>query len=76
MQFLEVIRAEHVGGHSLHLWFNNNVDKVVDLSSSLRGVVFEPLKEIGYFKQFSIKYNTVEWPNGADFAPEYLYELK
>ena len=50
MQFLEVIRAEHVGGHSLHLWFNNNVDKVVDLSSSLRGVVFEPLKEIGYFK--------------------------
>lgn len=75
MQFLEVIRAEYVDGHRLHLWFNNQVDKVVDLTSSLRGVVFEPLKDTNYFKQFAIKYNTVEWPNGADFAPEYLYGL-
>jgi len=75
MKFLEVIKAEYIGGYKIHLWFNNNVDKEVDLYSSLRGVVFEPLKNQDYFKNFTIKYNTIEWANGADFAPEYLYSL-
>jgi len=39
------------------------------------GSVYTPLKDIDYFKRFSIKFNTVEWENGADFAPEYLYEI-
>ena len=33
------------------------------------------LKDLDFFKKFSVKYNTVEWENGADFAPEYLLEL-
>ena len=49
--------------------------KIVDLSNSLNGTVYAPLKDIEYFKSFSIKFNTVEWENGADFAPEYLYEI-
>ena len=28
-----------------------------------------------YIKTFIIKYNTIEWSNGADFAPEFLLEL-
>ena len=57
------------------LLFNNGERRIVDLSQSLNGKVFEPLKNIGYFKRFSIKFNTIEWENGADFAPEYLYEI-
>ncbi|MBQ9638548.1 MAG: hypothetical protein IJV22_03205 [Bacteroidales bacterium] len=26
-----------------------------------------------FFKQFSLPFNTVEWKNGADRAPEHLY---
>ena len=48
---------------------------MVDLRSSLKGIVFEPLKALDFFKRFSVKYNTVEWENGADFAPEYLLSL-
>ncbi len=73
--FLEVTHAEYLEGYKLRLTFNNGVTKVVDLYSSLDGEVFAPLKDIEYFKRFSIKFNTVEWENGADFAPEYLYEL-
>ena len=73
--FIEVLKAEYVDGYSIRLWFNNNVNKVVDLKSSLKGIVFEPLKDLDFFKKFSVKYNTVEWENGADFAPEYLLAL-
>ena len=73
--FIEVLKAEYVDGYRIRLWFNNNVKKVVDLKSSLKGIVFEPLKDLDFFKKFSVKYNTVEWENGADFAPEYLLAL-
>ena len=73
--FIEVIKAEYVDGYRIKLWFNNSVTKVVDLKSSLKGMVFEPLKDLNFFKRFSVKYNTVEWENGADFAPEYLLAL-
>ena len=73
--FLEVIKAEYVDGYRLMLLFNNGVQKIVDLSNSLRGTVYIPLRNIDYFQRFSIKFNTVEWDNGADFAPEYLYEM-
>ncbi len=73
--FLEVVKAEYVNGYKVKLWFNNQITKVVDLKDSLKGVVFQPLHDIDFFKQFTVKYNTIEWENGADFAPEYLYSL-
>ena len=73
--FTEVINAEYIDGYRIKLWFNNNVTKVVDLKSSLKGIVFEPLKDLDFFKRFAVKYNTVAWENGADFAPEFLLSL-
>lgn len=73
--FTEVVKAEYVSNYKVRLWFNNEVTKVVDLRPSLKGCVFEPLKDIDYFKRFKVKYNTIEWDNGADFAPEYLISL-
>ena len=73
--FIEVIKAEYIGEYKLLLQFNNGERRIADLSNSLKGTVFAPLKDIDYFKRFSIKFNTIEWENGADFAPEYLYEI-
>ena len=67
--FTEVVKAEYVDGYRIRLWFNNHVTKVVDLRTSLKGKVFEPLKDLNFFKRFTVKYNTIEWENGADFAP-------
>ena len=73
--FLEVKNATYLNEYKILLEFNNGVKKTVDLKSKLNGEVFEPLKELNYFKTFTIRYNTIEWNNGADFAPEYLYEI-
>lgn len=73
--FLEVIKAEYLDGYRLRLFFNNGEVRIANLLGSLKGEIFEPLKDIEFFKQFSVKFNTVEWQNGADFAPEYLYEI-
>ena len=72
---IEVVKADSVDGYRIRLWITNNVTKVVDLKSSLKGMVFEPLKDLDFFKKFSVKYNTVEWENGADFASEYVLTL-
>jgi len=73
--FLEVIHAAYLSDYKLQLVFSNGISKLVDLENELVGKVFEPLKNVEYFKTFSIKYNTIEWDNGADFAPEYLFKI-
>ena len=75
IMFLEVIKADYLDGYRVKLLFNNGETRIVDLSQSLNGSVFAPLKDLDFFKRFTIKFNTIEWENGADFAPEYLYEI-
>jgi len=57
------------------LAFIDGVTKIVDLQKELNGKIFESLKDKQNFKKFVIKSNTIEWYNGADFAPEYLYQI-
>jgi hypothetical protein len=73
--FLEISKAEYLGDYRIRLWFNNGEVRIVDLANSLRGEAFRPLHDLDYFKQFSIRFNTIEWENGADFAPGYLYAI-
>jgi hypothetical protein len=73
--FLEVSSAKYIEDYKINLVFNTGESKTVDLVDKLNGIVFEPLKDKTFFKSFTIRYNTIEWSNGADFAPEYLYEI-
>ena len=72
---LHVNRAEYIDGHRVHLWFNDGTDGEVDLADVLDGPIFEPLRDVNYFKRFRIEGHTLSWENGADFAPEYLHGL-
>ena len=72
--FLHVTDAKYVKGYTVWVSFNDGTSGNVDLSSELWGKVFEPLKEIDYFKRFEIRGHTLSWDNGADFAPEFLRE--
>jgi len=75
MDFLpSVIRATYEGGFRIHFTFSDNLQGTLDLQSWLEGPIFEPLKDPSYFQRFFIDGGTVVWPNGADIAPETLYE--
>jgi hypothetical protein len=73
--FLHVTHAEHVDAHRVQVTFNDGTQAEIDLSGSLNGPIFEPLRDVEYFRSFSIEGHTLAWPNGADFAPEYLHSL-
>lgn len=73
--FLKIIKAEYINDYCIKVLFNDGLEKIIDLKNELYGTVFEPLKELNIFKNFLINCNTISWQNGADFAPEYLYEL-
>ena len=72
---LHVTEVEYLGEYRLRLRFNNGVEGVVDLRSELYGEVFEPLRDTQLFRQVFLTSRTIEWPNGADFAPEFLLSL-
>ena len=74
--FLHVKRVIYVGDYRLKVYFTNGVVKEVDLSGELYGEVFKPLQDPEFFRQVRVseETGTIEWPNGADFAPEFLFE--
>lgn len=74
MHVIEVIYLEK---YRLRLSFNDGIIKDVDLKDELYGEVFEPLMDVEFFKQVAVNPDTrtIEWPNGADFAPEFLYDI-
>jgi hypothetical protein len=74
---LHVTSVNYINGYRLRLEFSDGCVKEVDLCGELHGEVFEPLKDLAFFNQVKVncETNTIEWPNGADFAPEFLYEI-
>ena len=74
--FPRVVEARHVRSYTVFVRFQDGVEGEVDLQPQLYGEVFEPLKDPEYFRQFRVDsdLHTLVWPNGADFAPEFLYE--
>ncbi len=70
-----VKKVEYVKDYKLKLTFRNQEVKIVDLEKELWGQMFEPLKDIEYFKKVKTDGHTIVWPNGADFCPDVLYEM-
>jgi hypothetical protein len=74
MDLIKVISAKHIKDFVIHFKFNNGIEKDIDLKEELWGEVFEPLNDVTFFKKFTLNSWTIEWENGADFAPEFLLE--
>jgi len=73
---LHVREAKYLRNYIIWLRFNDGAEGEVDLSEELEGEMFAPLKDIEKFKSFKVDsdIDTIVWGNGADLAPEFLYE--
>jgi hypothetical protein len=69
---IHVLEARYRGDHRVWLRFDDGLSGETDLSDELWGEVFEPLRDPGYFARLLVE-ETLAWPNGADFAPEFLH---
>jgi hypothetical protein len=71
----EVASIAYRHGHVYHVVFDDGLEGDLDLSEYVgSGPVFEPLEDLAFFQQARIEGGTISWPNGADIAPEMLYE--
>ena len=70
---LTVKDVEYVGDYTLICTFSDGVTKRVDLKPLLKFPAFQELRDKSQFIQFGLD-QTIFWANGADIAPEYLYD--
>ncbi|MBI5496423.1 MAG: DUF2442 domain-containing protein [Deltaproteobacteria bacterium] len=67
----------YLEGYKLRLGFEDGSVRVVDLEAYLDGDVFEPLRDIPFFRTAHLNedIDTVAWDNGADMSPDFLYDI-
>ena len=71
----EVVNIKYVVGYTFKIVFDDGKEGDVDFSSYLDGPgIFALLKDKKLFCSARIEGGTIAWPNGADIAPETLYE--
>lgn len=72
----KITDIKYLNNYQIKLKFDDSKEGYIDLAQYLWGEMFEPLKDLKYFKKLFIDKDTgtVTWPNGADIAPETLYD--
>ena len=60
--------------YCLELIFDTNENKLIDMKPYLKKGMFRELKKPEIFNSAHISFDTVEWSNGLDICPEFLYK--
>jgi hypothetical protein len=71
----EVTNIKYRGKYVYNIKFDDGTEGDLDFSEYLsKGPVFDALKDKKIFSKAIVEGGTIAWPNGADIAPETLYE--
>lgn len=72
---VKVKEVEAIEDYQLQVVFEDGTQGTIDLSDRLYGSMFEPLKDPELFSKVEVdEYGAITWPNGADLAPDAVYE--
>ena len=63
------LRVVFFDGTSGEVWLRSFLE-----SPRISGTIFEPLREPEVFRQAHVELGAVAWPNGADLAPDAMYD--
>ena len=71
--------AKYIKDYMIKTHFNDGTEKIVDLKNKVvndQRAIFRALQDLKHFAQARLnpESDTIEWPNGADIAPEFLYQ--
>lgn len=70
-----IVSVRPLDDYQLSVRFDDGVQGVISLESRLFGPVFAPLHDLATFREvFVDDFGAIAWPNGADLAPDALYE--
>jgi len=72
--YLGIKKVFATTNYQLILIFENDECRLFDVKPLLSLGRFTELKDICLFETVSISFDTIEWENGLDLDPEYLYE--
>jgi hypothetical protein len=74
MIYRGITEVEAAEDHRLLLRFDNGERRVFDVKPLLATGRFRELVAHDEFRKVRVAFDTVEWANGLDLDPEYLYE--
>ena len=71
----DVVKIQYTRGYTFFVEFDDGKKGEIKLDEFLQiGPVFRALRDKRFFRNAKIEGGTISWPNGADIAPETLYE--
>ena len=73
LENIHITDVEYMHDYTMNLEFSNGERRIVDFEPLLTGKLREPLRDLNNFIQFGLTEWTLEWYNGVDFAPDFLY---
>ncbi len=68
-----VTNVKTMDNYKLILSYGNE-ERIFDLAPLLDWGRFSELRDINLFRKVHISFDTIEWDNGLDLDPEFLYE--
>ena len=69
-----VIKVIPQDNYQVYLEFDNNECGVLNMQPYLDFGVFKKIKDLSVFAKVRVSFDTIEWENGIDLDPQFVYE--
>jgi hypothetical protein len=69
----DVLSVKPENNYTLHLWFKNGEEGILDMKPYLDKGIFRALKDPAMFNTVRPFIGTIQWANQADLCPDTVY---